>query len=567
MKVNLITAKKAIPAEIELKPKEIYISFPYFKPLVDQIKVMTGAEWLPELKMWTVQYTKGNIFRLAKLMLKDRYVKRYLCDIANCLPNYNEIGLLRPLWKHQKEMYDFIMTRHRCLIGAEPRTGKTRPTIQAFLDSEFPICWYITTKSASLGLVRELHKWFNATKVNDHYLIGDKKIVCYSYDKFVSITKDLGSPTGIKLPGFLVFDECHKLKSISSQRTEAALSFSNLLEDIYKDSEYVVGLSGTPAPLNVTDWWSQCEVIRSGFIREGSITKFRVRYGTYKPWDASTPAWERFEGWCKEEIALLSKRLEGLVRVYFQKDCMDLPPIQFERVKLEPSKELLRVAKMITQTSVSALEARRRLRQIADGFEYTNEYNESTNKVERSGYTFIGSPKINQLKEDLETYEAIGRVIVYAGFQGSVDIITKTCNEMGWMVLQVDGRGQLLVTPDGEKISNAESVQLALGELDRSTDTHTIEKLCFVAETDAGGTGLELSSSPVNIYYSNSDSGEGRMQSQRRAYSDNMDKERGLTIKDYLLLPTDELILNKLEQKEDLQNLSMGMLVDLYKNI
>ena len=83
--------------------------------------------------------------------------------------------------------------------------------------------------------------------------------------------------------------------------------------------EYLVGLSGTPSPKDPSDWWAQCEIIRSGYIREGEIAKFKKRYGVYKPWDGSTPAWERFEGWNKEEIHLLSQRLVGLVKSTFKR--------------------------------------------------------------------------------------------------------------------------------------------------------------------------------------------------------------------------------------------------------
>lgn len=551
-------AGRIIPLQFKYDGKEIICEFAYFKPLLDQIKAMKGAKWHPELKYWTIENCKRNEFAFDKLIRGPRY-SRYLKQV--------EFRLVSPpLWAHQQEIYDFERTRQRCLIGAEPRTGKTRPTLQCFADSIHKLCWWVTTKSASLGLERELYKWFKAVPAEQgHFVFGDKRVVLLSYDKFTSLMKEF--PAGTRPPPFVVFDECHKLKTVGSARSEAADKVSEMMEAYYKGEEYVIGLSGTPAPLNITDWWHQCEVIRPGFIREGDIKKFKVRYGEYLPWDGTTPAWERFKGYNKNEVALLSQRLEGLVRVYFQKDCMDLPPIRFEIVKLTPPKSMLRVAKMITETSSSALEIRRRLRQIADGFEYETAYNEEKNKVERVGATFLGSPKIDQLKADLDEYEAVGRIIIYAGFQGSIDIITKTCCEAGWTVLQVDGRGRVLFNPDGTSTSKHESIQLALGEMDRSSDTKSIEKLAFVAEPDAGGSGLELSASPVTIYYSNSDSGEGRMQSKKRAYSNNMDKERGLTIKDYCLLPTDELILKKQDDKQEMQDISMGELVDLYKDI
>lgn len=570
MKITLtcIVARKKIPVELTFCGKIIEVRFSYFAPMVEEVKAMKGAKWNNELKYWTVENCKRNLFSFDILVRGPKF-QRYLRPQSAMSPCYIE-GTPSPLWAHQQDIYQFIMTRQRCLVGAEPRTGKTRPTLQAFWDSPFEDCVWVTTKSAELGLERELYKWFpKRILISDQSYFGlvlpTKRIHIMSYDKFTSLMKEF--PVGRKLHGFWVFDECHKLKTPSAQRTEQAMRLSEMLEEIYDGKEYLVGLSGTPSPKDPSDWWAQCEIIRSGYIREGDITKFKKRYGFYKPWDGSTPAWERFEGWNKEEIHLLSQRLVGLVKVYFQKDCMDLPPVREEIVELTPSKTLLRVAKMIVDTEDNALKARTRLRQISDGFEYATEYNEATNKIERKGLNFVGSPKIDRLKEDLDEYEEVGRVIVYAGFQGSIDIIRQTCNELGWFVLQVDGRGRFLFKPDGTQVSDRETVQMALGEMDRSSDTHTIEKLAFVAEPDSGGTGLELSASPVIIYYSNSDSGEGRMQSKRRAYSNNMDKQRGLTIIDYILLPTDKLIRDKLNTKEELQSISMGEMKELFTTV
>ena len=132
------------------------------------------------------------------------------------------------------------------------------------------------------------------------------------------------------------------------------------------------------------------------------------------------------------------------------------------------------------------------------------------------------------------------------------------CLDSGWSVLQIDGRGRSLYTINGGEDSSDEGIQLALGQMDRSTDSGSIPRLAIVAETDAGGTGLEFSASPIIIYYSNSDSGEGRMQSEFRAKSANMDTLRGLIIKDYIHLPTDKLIRDRLLEKKELQAISMG---------
>lgn len=557
---------KTVPVTLDFGER-ITLSFPYFKPLIEEVKAMQGAKWHPELKIWSIDNCKRNLFAF-DVLSNGPWISRYDRPIPSLTPSL-------PLWVHQKDMYEFMKDKRRVLLAAEPRTGKTLPTLLTFWESEFDFGWWVTTKSAELGFQRELQKWFpgkiryakDALRMR-RFDDPDKckYLEVMTYDKFTEVMSHW--PMGKKLPGFIVFDECHKLKTPTSGRTVQALRLSEIIEDCYQNhSEYVIGLSGTPAPKDPSDWWSQCEAIRSGYIREGDINKFKKRYGNYLPWDGSTPAWNRFEGWNGLELGKLSQRLVGLVRVYFKKDCMDLPPPEYVIVNLPPSKTLLRVAKMVADTETSILKARNRLRQLSDGFEYEKEYNETTNKLERSGATFVGSPKIDQLQADLEEYEDTGRVVIYSGFQGSTDICRKTCLECGWAVLQIDGRGREVFWPNGSSTSEPDVIQLVLGEMDRSTDTGKVPKLAVCSQTDAGGTGLEFSSSPVIIYYSNSDSGEGRMQSEERPQSGNMDKNRGVVIKDYIHLPTDKLILDKLRAKKDLQTITMGEFKDLFYNL
>jgi hypothetical protein len=233
-------------------------------------------------------------------------------------------------------------------------------------------------------------------------------------------------------------------------------------------------------------------------------------------------------------------------------------------VKLDVPEIMKKLAKMIVDTEIRPLTAINKLCQLSDGFNYEYEYCEEQTKNIRTGYTFIGSPKIEQLKLDLEEYADEGRIIVYSGYQASVEIVTKTALECKWAVIQVDGRGWKFFSeefPNGT--IDDKYKQLALNEMDRSTDKKIVEKLCFVGEVDSAGTGLELSASSIIVYYSNSNKGESRMQTEDRPYSNNMDKGRGLLIKDYVCFPVDELKLAKLKEKKELQSISMGDLKNI----
>jgi len=535
-----------VPVSVEPVDNNLVLTFPFNRAMLTEVKAMErnpGGGWDPVRKVWVVANSRRNLFALDILVGGDM-IARYDADI-------NFTQHVDGFWSHQDRMKAFIDARHRCILAAEMRTGKTRPTLKAFYDSKWAECWWVAPKSALAGLPRELKKF---------PLPNGKELRTFSYEGFKREVKNTSH-----VPGFLVFDECQKLKTPTSERSEMAQELSDTMAGAYGGDEFVIGLSGTPAPKDPSDWWNICEIIQPGFILEGDLNRFKRRYGV----------WEQREGavgqmywhlvhWNIDEIDRMYNRLKPLVQVNLKKDCLDLPPIRYEIREFEPSVELMQVARTVLDTETHALTAINKLRQLSDGFMYVKEYDEEKNRTNRHS-EYVGSPKEVGLKEELDNHWDTGRLIVYAGFQGSVDIITKIATEKGWWVLQADGRAWQVFKPNSEGASehgdiDSYSVDFLLGEMDGSVNTRTVSNLVFVAQTDAAGTGLELSASPTTIYYSNSNNGEGRMQSEARAHSNNMDKERGLTVIDFIHLPVDKKIRDSLLNKKELQGISMGEL-------
>lgn len=548
--IRCIFGNKALPVRVTVLGENLKLSFPYFKPMIEEVKAMQrpSPSWNAIEKSWTILNNRRNLFALdiltngSKIQVYDKPIE--------------EQEIVESFWSHQQKLYNFVLTRKRCILAAEMRTGKTLPTFHAISKSGITSAYWVAPSKALMGLSAELKKW--------HLPIN---VIPLTYEGFRGFVQQhfMGGHS-IEVPQFVVFDECQKLKTPNSQVSEAAQYLSELMEETYNGSEYVVGLSGTPAPKDPTDWWSLCEVIRSGFVREGSKMMLGKRLGNWEQREGAVGSlyWHLIS-WKENEVYRLYKRLQPLVMVVLKKDCMDLPPIRYEIVELPVDIKMMRVAKTIADNEVNVLGAINKLRQLSDGFQYQYEYDEVANKERRVESVFVGSPKLEQLEIDLELHEDIGRLIVYAGFQGSVDIITQTCVKKGWIVLQVDGRGWQVFKPEG--VEGEYTSEMLLAEMDRSRDTHTVDKLCFVGQADSAGVGLELSASPTIVYYSNTNKGESRMQSEARAHSNNMNKERGLTIIDYCYLPIDAKIREKLMMKKDLQSISMGELKQLFKEV
>ncbi len=72
--------------------------------------------------------------------------------------------------------------------------------------------------------------------------------------------------------------------------------------------------------------------------------------------------------------------------------------------------------------------------------------------------------------------------------------------------------------------------------------------------------GITLTASQTILMYSNSFNGEDRVQVINRIHRPGMDVNRGATIIDIVHLDIDQFVLDNLQKKQDLLNLTMGEL-------
>jgi len=168
----------------------------------------------------------------------------------------------------------------------------------------------------------------------------------------------------------------------------------------------------------------------------------------------------------------------------------------------------------------------------------------------------VKCPKDDALIELLERHEEVGRVVIYAGFTGSVDRVVKICQQQKWAVIRVDGRGWYVVGEAGNPIT-ADPLTM-FQEMQEE-----YPRVAFVAHPGSGGYGFTLTASPSIIYFSNDFNGDYRMQSEDRIHRAGMDTSRGATIFDIVHLPSDEKVMDNLQKKRDLQSMSLGELADI----
>lgn len=224
----------------------------------------------------------------------------------------------------------------------------------------------------------------------------------------------------------LIVDESTTIKNPQSQITKMVTAFADTLE--YK---YI--LSGKPAPQSQMDYFSQMRVVDASLFGS-SFFGFRNKY--FEPTGYMGYDW-RLKPGAEEAIAeRLSKR-----SIFIKKeDCLDLPPITYERrdIELTPSMykyylamEKAQLAELQSGDMVlapNAMAAKMKNRQIASGFIlYSNEENERA--VEH-----LHDSKFNEL---INVLDEIGDkpVIIWAQFKYEIRTIAERLAKEGKSVV------------------------------------------------------------------------------------------------------------------------------------
>ena len=168
----------------------------------------------------------------------------------------------------------------------------------------------------------------------------------------------------------------------------------------------------------------------------------------------------------------------------------------------------------------------------------------------------VKCPKENVLKDLLDEHDDVGRIVIYAGFTGSVERCIDIVKSRQWDYIRFDGKGC------SSSISGNQEDLLRIFQDGQSDHP----RIAFIGQAGAAGMGLTLTASPSIVYYSNDFNSESRIQSEDRIHRPGMDINRGATIIDIFHLPSDKYVYDNLKKKKRLQDLSLGELSILISN-
>lgn len=382
--------------------------------------------------------------------------------------------------------------------------------------------------------------------------IGFSAVMITNYDALQN--KDFVQALKEWKPEILVADEAHNCKSYQSKRAKSVAEIADICEHRYL-------LTGTPILNNAMDLWMQYRIL-DGYL--GKAATFPPNFFVYRSqyFVDENASWSskpgHFPKWVPREAAyaeLLSKIEKKTLRIT-KAQCLDLPPLVVQDVDVGISHEQFAAYKEMAKEYITwvddqlaggvpravvarlAVTKSLRLQQIISGF---------VNTDDGSTIRFKKVPRIEALKELLETITPGNKVIVWSVFKENYRMLAELCKDMDLKYVEVHGD-----IPNAEKFKNVDSFN----------NDPSIRVL--IGNQDAGGVGINLVAATYSIYYSRGFKLGSDLQSEARNY------RRGSEIHDKITRinlrcpgTIDEIIANALRDKLDISDKILDFTNDL----
>ena len=436
----------------------------------DFLKEKLGARWQAKNKVWLVSANEDNLKVLKKLgatISQDVYdvlePKEKARAIIESIKNkvytptfdYNSLfvkefrGQPFSLMQHQLLGASFADTLYEhgytgCMLSMQMGTGKTltamamlgrqhklgncnkllvvcpkvamevwRNEFDNFADFGYSIVCLKGTPKKRLDLMN----WIDE---NGHGL----QVVVINYE-YVYAFQDILDKWK---PDFILCDESHKIKGVSTQQTKAVTK-------IGQKCKFRLCLTGTPLTANIIDFFSQYKFMDSSIFGL-SITCFKMEYiitGMFGEYLRPNPmSFGKF----KDKVNSIAFRVT-------KDECLQLPPavditIPVELTCMRHYKELERdfITWLDNNTNISvsnALTQTLSLRQMTGGFYYEYDTDEVSGKKINRRTVFIDDSKVSACMELIENIINSGeKVVVFAEFQAEIEKIQEACNKAGY---------------------------------------------------------------------------------------------------------------------------------------
>jgi SNF2 family DNA or RNA helicase len=353
-----------------------------------------------------------------------------------------------PLAKHQTEGIDWIRQVRRGLLGDEPGLGKSRVAIEAFKDAKRVLVVAPSMVVAGGTWAEEIEKW---DADPNKFVVAPYSMLNARVKTGARGTKPVKQlrPEYLGSWDALIVDEAHYTKGRSTSWTWA-------VEEISKRSSYVLEMTGTPMPNWAYELFTLLRVIWPDEAQPGR------KYGSYWRWVeewfqvspspfsstgqvigglrrcskecSSRPPLNPCEHFQEFAAANLGNRFLRRLR----DECLDLPPLTTQVVRVEMNKNQKRLYRELKQELVTTTDSGAELVAWTSGSKQVMLDRLTTSDWMLDPKTAVPSGgKFDQLRFDLENRSR--PTLVLAHYRQTVEACVAVAQSMGLTAAAVHG--------------------------------------------------------------------------------------------------------------------------------
>lgn len=457
------------------------------------------------------------------------------------------IKFSRPLRKHQAEVLDRFAAQNEAALFHEQGCGKTMSAI-ALLRAKYNYANAILP-TLIVSPVATLYNWENEFKLNAPEKVQEAVGVLYGTAKQrLKVLKSgkkifIINPEALQMENVVcelqkmhfscvVVDESHRFKNHKSKRFI-------VLSKLAAHAEHRIIMTGTPLLNSYLDLWAQFYLLDGGKTLGNNFFVFRNEF-----FEDKNAGWRGKQNYFPDYRPKpnIDERLTALIEAKSSRvtkaQCLDLPPQVFETMHVELSKEQKKahdemLEEMVTWLQAGACAAPNALTKVLRLLQIVSGHLEVEDIDGNKTLTrFKNTPRMELLAELLEEKTPFSKVIVWCSFIENYKDIAALCDK--------------LKIPFAELTGQTKNRQ---AEIDRFNDDPACRVL--ISNPQAGGTGINLVSSDLAIYYSRNYSLGDRLQSEARNHRSGSERHKVISIIDIVAKDTiDEDVLAALLRKE-----------------
>jgi SNF2 family DNA or RNA helicase len=352
-------------------------------------------------------------------------------------------------------------------------------------------------------------------------------VLTYCIINYEAIWREPDKGAGIKdllvhwKPDLVIFDECHRLKSPTSKQSRAAYAIS-------QSARFRLGLTGTHITKSPLDVFGQYRSINDKVFGSNWYS-FKNTYGVWG-------GFGRFQLRGYRHLDTLIRKVRGNSYRIKKEQCLDLPPKLFETVPVELSQKALDLYREMAREMIIEIEESHatasivlvkllRLSQITSGF---------VKDVEGNIKVFDHS-KLNTTMDLLgDLLEEDHKVVIFVRFIHDIEALRDQMIKRKIKYAILSGS-----VPGNKRDSIVQDFQT------------NPETKVFIAQTQSGSLGIDLTAADVAIFYSMDYNAANYWQAQDRIHR--IGQEKKVTYY-HMVVPRsiDAIVLQTLKEKGDL---------------